>query len=226
MLPRPADYCYRLGVTHADLQAALKRMDITVDAAEAHGWLAGAVRAQELWRKGGSRSLPDVRAVSIRARGGDRRMTGERGCISLHGFEFARFCGRRCTASRAGPALASWSGVPLRHGTSPSAQSIAQAGDVGEFLRDLSDRTRMELDRPQRRRGRGRFRGALRVVRVGAQLTFDDLAQRGPMRRMSLRSAGAADASHGPRRHAILPRPGAHAHNESSQLPSDSDFTT
>ena len=183
MLPRPADYCYRLGVTHADLQAALKRMDITVDAAEAHGWLAGALCARKNYGakewlaelaadSGGPHPVPDAAIDAL---------TGETlDAFRADGFEFAPILPADDAPLRERvAALASWcDGFLYGIGTSPSAQSIAQAGDVGEFLRDLSDMTRIELE-PGRSAdaGEGDFAELFEFVRVGAQLTFEELAQ-------------------------------------------------
>ena len=75
-------------------------------------------------------------------------------------------------------ALAAWSGGFLYGvGTGASEQAIAAAGDVGEFLSDLADIARAQLE-PGRAAdaGEGDFVELFEFVRAGAQLTFDELA--------------------------------------------------
>jgi uncharacterized protein YgfB (UPF0149 family) len=168
-------------MTHADLQAALARMDITVDAAEAHGWLAGAlcVRAgygAKDWLAelaadaGGERPAPDAALEALPA-------------ATLAAFRSEDFGFAPLLPADAAPlrervaALAAWSGGFLYGiGTGASDAAIAKAGDVGEFLRDLADIARAELE-PGRAAdaGEGDFAELYEFVRAGAQLAFEEL---------------------------------------------------
>ena len=168
-------------MTHADLQAALARMDITVDAAEAHGWLAGALcvrggygakdwLAELAADAGGEHPAPDAGLEALPA-------------ATLAAFRSEDFAFAPLLPADAAPlrervaALAAWSGGFLYGiGTGASDAAIAKAGDVGEFLRDLADIARAELE-PGRTAdaGEGDFAELYEFVRAGAQLAFEEL---------------------------------------------------
>jgi uncharacterized protein len=182
MLPRHGVYCYRLGVTYADLQAALARADITVDAAEAHGWLVGALCARadyganewlaELAEDSGGAHPPPDPALNA--------LSGETlDALRCDDFEFAPLLPDEIAPLRERvAALASWCGGYLYGiGTGASEQSIARAGDVGEYLRDLANIVRVELE-PGRGADAGErdFTELFEFVRAGAQLAFEELA--------------------------------------------------
>ena len=169
-------------MTHPELQDALARVDITIDAAEAHGWLSGALCVRkdygatdwlaELTADSGGKAsaaepaLTDLPAETLDALGSD-------------GFEFTPLLpdDDAPLADRVA-ALAAWSGGFLYGiGTGASAKVVAGAGDVGEFLRDLADIARAELE-PGRagEAGEKDFWELVEFVRGGAQLVFMELA--------------------------------------------------
>jgi uncharacterized protein len=169
-------------MTHADLQAALARVNITIDASEAHGWLTGALCVRDRYGaadwlaelaadSGGEApapepSLADVPAETLAA-------------LRSDAFEFAPLLpDEDAPLSDRVAALAAWSGGFLYGvGTGASKQAIAAAGDVGEFLSDLAGIARAELE-PGRAAdaGEGDFTELFEFVRAGTQLTFDELA--------------------------------------------------
>ena len=170
-------------MTHADLEAALKRMDITVDAAEAHGWLCGALCVREGY--GAMQWLGELAADA----GGETDSTPDEGLGRLSAqtleafrsveFEFAPLLPAEDVPLRNRvAALAAWSGGFLYGiGTGSSDQDLAKAGVVGEYLRDLADIARAELE-PGRSDDAGEddFMELFEFVRAGAQLAFDELA--------------------------------------------------
>lgn len=168
-------------MTHADLATLLARMNITVDASEAHGWLAGALcvrggygarewLAELAADSGGTHPPPDA---SLKALPG-----ATLAAFRSEGFEFAPLLPDELTSLRERvAALAAWSGGFLYGiGTGASEAAIAKAGDVAEFLRDLADIARAELE-PGRTTdaGEGDFAELYEFVRAGAQLAFDEL---------------------------------------------------
>ncbi|MGH8203890.1 MAG: UPF0149 family protein, partial [Steroidobacteraceae bacterium] len=75
-------------------------------------------------------------------------------------------------------ALATWcEGFLYGVGAGSPDPAVAQAGEVGEFLRDLADISRAELE-PGRadEAGEADLAELIEFVRAGAQLTFDELA--------------------------------------------------
>jgi uncharacterized protein len=169
-------------MTHAELEAALARMDLTVNAAEAHGWLAGALCAREgygakAWLAelaadpGGAHPAPDAGLRDLPA--------ATLAAFHSEDFGFAPLLpGDLTPLGERVAALAAWSGGFLYGiGTGASDAAIAKAGDVGEFLRDLADIARAALE-PGRSldAGEGDFAELYEFVRAGAQLTFDELA--------------------------------------------------
>ena len=170
-------------MTHADLDAALKRMDITVDAAEAHGWLCGALCVREGY--GAKEWLGELAAETdgepaSKVDEGVRRLPAETlGAFRSEEFEFAPLLPAEEVPLRDRvAALAAWSGGFLYGiGTGSSDEDIVKAREVGEYLRDLADIARAELE-PGRSAdaGEGDFMELFEFVRVGAQLAFDELA--------------------------------------------------
>jgi hypothetical protein len=169
-------------MTHPELQAALARVNITIDASEAHGWLTGALCARtgfgakewltELALDAGA--APAVPDAALRAL---PRETLE--AFRSEDFEFAPLLpdedaplGDRVAA------LAAWAeGFLVGIGSGISQQAIEQAGDVGEFLRDLAEIAHAGLE-PGRDddASEGDFAELFEFVRAGAQLAFDELA--------------------------------------------------
>ena len=171
-------------MTHGELQDALEQMNLTVDAAEAHGWLCGALCTRKdydvrQWLAdlaadtGVEVGGPRAGRRASEASGTDTRgpaLAGVRVCTAPAG-QRTRRCGDRVAS------LAAWCGGFLYGiGTGVSNQAIEKAGDVGEYLRDLADIARVELE-PDRNAdaGEGDFAELFEFVRAGAQLTFDEL---------------------------------------------------
>ncbi len=163
-------------MTHADLQAALARMDITVDAAEAHGWLVGALCTRRGYdAKAWLGELSDGATPD-----GDPELerlpqrTLE--VLSSEGFEFVPLVpvDTAPLLDRVA-ALAAWcDGFLYGIGSGAPDPKIAQAGEVGEFLADAADIARVALE-PGREAdaGEGDYAELFEFVRTGAQLTFD-----------------------------------------------------
>ena len=169
-------------MTHPELQDALASVDITIDAAEAHGWLSGALCVR---RDYGSRDwLAELAADS----GGEAPVAAPTlaqvpaetlAALGSDGFEFAPLLpdDEAPLADRVA-ALAAWSaGFLYGIGTGASEKALAGASDVGEFLRDLADIARAELE-PGRagEAGERDFMELVEFVRAGAQLAFVGLA--------------------------------------------------
>ncbi len=169
-------------MTHADLEAALARMDLTVNAAEAHGWLAGALCVRAGYDAG-----EWLAELAADATGGHPALDAglqELPAATLAAFRSEDFGFAPLLPGDSAPlvervaALAAWSGGFLYGiGTGASDAAIARAGDVGEFLRDLADIARAQLE-PGRSAdaGEGDFAELYEFVRAGAQLAFDELA--------------------------------------------------
>ena len=172
-------------MTHPDLQAALARVNMTVDASEAHGRLTGALCARAGYAasewladlaadSGGAAPEPDPALAGVPAE--------TLAALRSDAFEFEPLLpdDDAPLADRVA-ALAAWAGGFLYGlGTEASEQSIAGAGDVAEFLRDLAEIARAELEPGGGDdAGEGDFTELVEFVRAGAQLTFDELAGAG-----------------------------------------------
>ena len=176
-------------------------MNLTVDAAEAHGWLCGALCARKDYDA--RQWLADLAADAgveavVPAPDDALRRLPELTLEALRSpeFEFAPLLPVEHAPLRDRvAALAAWSGGFLYGvGTGVSSQAIEKAGDVAEYLRDLADIARVELE-PERNTdaGEGDFAELFEFVRAGAQLTFDELeGARAHATRMNSRSAVAS----------------------------------
>jgi uncharacterized protein YgfB (UPF0149 family) len=163
-------------MTHADLQAALARMDITMDAAEAHGWLVGGLCTRagygaQAWLAelaDGEVTDPDAEL--------ERLPQSTLDVLSSEGFEFAPLVpGDAAPLRERVTALAAWcDGFLYGVGSGAPDPKVAQAGEVGEFLADVADIARVELE-PGRAAdaGEGDYAELFEFVRTGVQLTFD-----------------------------------------------------
>jgi len=167
---------------HPELQASLARVNLTVDASEAHGWLTGALCARTGYAasdwlaelaadSGGAAPEPDAELAGLPAEA--------LAALRSDGFEFAPLLpdDDAPLADRVA-ALAAWAGGFLYGvGTGASEQSIAGAPDVAEFLRDLAEIARAGLEQGgDDDAGEGDFTELTEFVRAGAQLAFDELA--------------------------------------------------
>jgi uncharacterized protein YgfB (UPF0149 family) len=169
-------------VTHAELQAALADADITVDAAEAHGRLCGALCTRDGY---------DAEQWAAEL-AGDRRESEPKLPAELRGlpastheilqsdaFEFEPLLpGDDAPLGERVSALAAWcDGFLYGVGSGAPDPGVVATGEVGEFLGDLADIARAELE-PGREgeAGEGDYAELFEFVRAGAQLTFDELA--------------------------------------------------
>ena len=169
-------------MTHPELQASLARVNLTVDASEAHGWLTGTLCVRTGYAafewladlaadSGGPAPEPDPALAGMPAE--------TLAALSSDEFAFAPLIPEEdAPLTDRVAALAAWAGGFLYGvGTGASEQSIAGAGDVAEFLRDLAEIARAELEPGgDDDAGEGDFTELTEFVRAGAQLTFDELA--------------------------------------------------
>jgi uncharacterized protein YgfB (UPF0149 family) len=169
-------------VTHEELQAALARLDISVDAAEAHGLLCGALCTREGYgAKDWLAELAADRGTAPPA--ADPELTRFPGQVleELQSAEFAfepLLPGDDAPLADRVAALAAWCGGYLYGiGTGAPDPATVKSGEVGEYLGDLADIARAELE-PGRsgEAGEGDFFELVEFVRAGAQLAFDALA--------------------------------------------------
>ena len=168
-------------MTYRELQDLLQRLDSAVGAAEAHGWLCGAlcVRAgfgaadwlAELAEDatGAAGELPALRELHAETR--DALRSPDFAFVPLLPVEQAPLA-ERVTA------LAEWCGGFLYGiGAAGASDAATRTGDVGEILQDLAEISRAELEP-----GRGADAGEAdyaelqEFVRAGAQLAFEELA--------------------------------------------------
>jgi uncharacterized protein YgfB (UPF0149 family) len=171
-------------MTHRDLQAVLDRLDAGCGAAEAHGLLCGALcsRAsydlpqwlQELTQDADADVADGTAATRLQP-------VFDRTLASLRSPDF-RFspllpADDAALAARVS-ALAEWCGGFLFGiGTAAAGAAVMQDGNVGEFLGDLTDISRAELE-PGRNAeaGESDFVELFEFVRAGTQLTWEALA--------------------------------------------------
>ncbi len=169
-------------MTHEELQAALSRLDISVDAAEAHGLLCGALCTREGY--GAKDWLAELAADQGAAPPTvDPELTRLPGqaleALQSIEFEFEPLLpGDDAPLADRVAALAAWCGGYLYGiGTGTPDPATVKSGEVAEYLRDLADIARAELE-PGRsgEAGEGDFFELVEFVRAGAQLAFDALA--------------------------------------------------
>jgi len=169
-------------VTHEELQAALSRLDISVDAAEAHGLLCGALCTREGY--GAKDWLAELAADQGTASPTvDPELTRFPGqaleALQSIEFEFEPLLpGDDAPLADRVAALAAWCGGYLYGiGTGTPDPATVNSGEVAEYLRDLADIARAELE-PGRsgEAGEGDFFELVEFVRAGAQLAYDALA--------------------------------------------------
>lgn len=171
-------------MTHEELQAALLRLDISVDAAEAHGLLCGALCTREGYgAKDWLVELAADQGTAPPAADPDPELTRFPGQVleALQSIEFEfepLLPGDEAPLADRVAALAAWCGGYLYGiGAGSPDPATIKAGEVGEYLSDLADIARAELE-PGRsgEAGEGDFFELVEFVRAGAQLTFDALA--------------------------------------------------
>jgi uncharacterized protein YgfB (UPF0149 family) len=168
-------------MTHAELQASLARMDITVDAAEAHGWLCGSLCVHDVFgAKEWLGELADRQGVAAAPDPDLERLpAATREMLESAEFEFAPLLPEDdAPLAERVAGLASWcEGFLYGIGSGSSDADIAKTDDVGEFLGDLADIAQADLE-PGRSdaAAEGDFVELFEFVRAGAQLAYDELA--------------------------------------------------
>ncbi len=169
-------------MTHEELQAALSRLDINVDAAEAHGLLCGALCAREGYgAKDWLAELAEDEGTAPPV--ADPELTRFPGqaleALESVEFEFEPLLpGDDAPLADRVAALAAWCGGYLYGVGAGSPDPVTvRSGEVAEYLRDLADIARAELE-PGRsgEAGEGDFFELVEFVRAGAQLAFGALA--------------------------------------------------
>jgi hypothetical protein len=168
-------------MTHRELQEVLQRLDSAVGAAEAHGWLCGALCVREGFgavdwlaeladdATGAAGELPALRELHAETRD----------ALRSPDFAFAPLLpAEEAPLAERVAALAGWCGGFLYGiGAAGANDAAARTGDVGEILQDLAEISRAELEA-----GRGADAGEAdyaelqEFVRAGAQLAFEELA--------------------------------------------------
>ena len=177
----PGHPCYLDGVDYRELQAALDGMGAGIGAAEAHGWLCGALCA-----RAGFEPADWLRELAQSVAGGATSDRAAAMLASVHqetrealnspefGFQPLLPDADAGLDERV-TALAAWCGGFL-YGVGTGGPQ-PDSGDLGEILRDLAEIARARLEP-----GRGADDGEsdlaelMEYVRAGAQLAFDELA--------------------------------------------------
>jgi uncharacterized protein YgfB (UPF0149 family) len=184
-------------MTHAELQSALDRLNVEIAAAEAHGWLCGALCVREpygapawqaeLAQDAGSAAAGD--AAAARTLAAVHRDTLE--ALRSPDFTFVPLLpGDDAPLSERVAALAAWcTGFLYGIGSGPAGDAVMRHGEIAEFVRDLT-----EISRADARQGaagdsgESDFAELHEFVRAGAQLAWEELAEP----RATASAAGAA----------------------------------
>jgi uncharacterized protein YgfB (UPF0149 family) len=172
-------------MTYRELQAILDGMDTAVGAAEAHGWLCGALCVRADY--GAPEWLPELAAdssgagvpagTSVPALGSLHEDTLE--ALSSPEFTFMPLLPEdNAPLAERVPALAAWCGGFLYGiGSGAVGDAVTKMGDVAELLEDLADITRAEVGPGgDRERDEGDYAELVEFVRAGAQLAFEETA--------------------------------------------------
>ena len=165
------------------MRDALARAGITTEASEAHGLLCGALCVRESFDarewlgelaagQGAAAQEPDAALRRLPAEVLDSLRSAD------FGFEPLLPADETPLIERVA-ALAAWcDGFLYGIGSGPAKPEALAAGDIGEFLRDLSDISRAQLEAGRDgEAGEGDFFELVEFVRAGAQLAFDGLAE-------------------------------------------------
>lgn len=171
-------------MTYRQLQAILERMDTAIGAAEAHGWLCGAlcVRADygapewldELAADAGARVPGDASLPALRSLHEDTLEA-----LRSPEFTFMPLLPEDdAPLAERVPALAAWCGGFLYGvGTGAVGNAVTKMGDVGELLEDLAGITRAEVGpEGDEQSDEGDFAELVEFVRAGAQLAWEETA--------------------------------------------------
>jgi hypothetical protein len=172
-------------MTHREIQSALEGLDIAFDAAEAHGILCGALCVRPAYdaRAWIADLVEDSGArVSDRAPPEGLLAAQEETLDALRSLDFSfspAIPDDETPLSERVAALAAWcDGFLYGIGSGSLGGDILKEANLSEFLRDLTDIARAELE-PGRDADAGEadFIELFEFVRAGAQLSFDELAQ-------------------------------------------------
>ncbi|HEX9707361.1 MAG TPA: UPF0149 family protein [Steroidobacteraceae bacterium] len=170
-------------MTHREIQSALDGIDVAVDAAEAHGILCGALCVRQAYD---ARAWIADLAEDAGAPAPDNALpeallaAHEETLDALRSTDFSfspALPDDETLLSDRVAALAAWcDGFLYGIGSGASGGEIVKEADIGEFLRDLTDIARAELE-PGRsaEAAEGDYAELVEFVRAGAQLTFDEL---------------------------------------------------
>jgi hypothetical protein len=171
-------------MTYRELQAILEPMDTAVGAAEAHGWLCGAlcVRADygapewlgELMEDAG---VGSPGSTSIPALSSLHEDTLE--VLGSPDFTFMPLLPEDdLPLAERVPALAAWCGGFLYGiGTGAARDAVTKLGEVGELLQDFADITRAQVEPGgNAERDEADYAELVEFVRTGAQLAWEETA--------------------------------------------------
>ena len=172
-------------MTHGEIQSALDGLDIAFDAAEAHGILCGALCVRPAYdAQAWMTDLAEDSGAPVPDR------VPPEGLLAAHEETLDALRSTEFSFSPAIPddnallsdrvaALAAWcDGFLYGIGSGTLGGEIVKEANINEFLRDLTDIGRAELE-PGRNADAAEadFTELFEFVRAGAQLTFDELAQ-------------------------------------------------
>jgi uncharacterized protein len=172
-------------MTHREIQSALDGMDITFDAAEAHGILCGAFCVRKAYDIGAwiADLAEDAGAPAPEGAPPEALLAAHEETLDAlrsPDFGFAPVLpDEEALLSDRVAALAAWcDGFLYGIGSGAAGGDVMKEGDIGEFLRDLTDIARAELE-PGRNTdaGEGDYIELVEFVRAGAQLAWDELAE-------------------------------------------------
>ncbi|MGH8251639.1 MAG: UPF0149 family protein [Steroidobacteraceae bacterium] len=169
-------------MTYAALQSALDRMTLGIGAAEAHGWLCGALCVREpygpsAWQADLAQGTAIAGARKAAVLAAVHRDTLE--ALRAPDFAFVPLLpGDDAPLSERIEALASWcSGFLYGMATGPSGEAVMRRGEIGEFVRDLTEISRADARQGAAgASGESDFTELQEFVRAGAQLAWEELA--------------------------------------------------
>lgn len=170
-------------MTHGEIKSALEGIHIAFDAAEAHGILCGALCVRqaydarawmaELAEDAGAQAPDHAPPEALLAA---REET--RDALRSQDFSFSpALPDDEAPLSDRVAALAAWcDGFLYGIGSGASGGEIVKEANIGEFLRDLTDIARAELE-PGRsaEAAEGDYTELVEFVRAGAQLVWEEL---------------------------------------------------
>jgi len=172
-------------MTHREIQSALDGMEIAIDAAEAHGLLCGALCVRKAYdvrtwiadlAEDAGAPAPDGAPPEALLAAHEETLDA----LRSPDFAFAPVLpDDEIFLSGRVAALAAWcDGFLYGIGSGASGGEVMKEGDIGEFLRDLTDIARVELE-PGRNTeaAEGDYAELVEFVRAGTQLAWDELAE-------------------------------------------------